>query len=110
MIEEHDCIYKASERELELQEYYKSYGVLKDRIPYYESINRRNLGGKKGGKASVYGRPSPNRKLQPHQVDYIKNKYKLGNTTHRKLAKEMNVSPSVIQNVLNGKHYNKRKY
>ena len=105
MIEQHDCIDKASQRELELQDYYKSYGVVRDRISYKESIERRRLGGKRGGKVSVYGRPSPNRKLQDYQVDYIRTQYKTGKYSYRKLSKVMGVSYSTIQNVINGKHY-----
>ena len=111
MIEQHDCIDTASDRELELQDYYKSYGVVRDKISYKESIERRRLGGKKGGKASVYGRPSPNRKLDDYKVEYIRTQYNRGKDafgkkiTYRRLAKDFQVSYSTIQNILNGKHY-----
>ena len=56
IIEEHSCIYKASEREIELQ---KEYGYKVDKLPYYKSIKMSSfkscskggkIGGSKGGK------------------------------------------------------------
>lgn len=46
ILEEHDCIYKASERERELQ---KQYGYPVDKIPYYEMVKMTSKGGKIGG-------------------------------------------------------------
>lgn len=39
ILEEHDCIYKASDREMELQ---KQYGYPVDKIPYWQSIEHFN--------------------------------------------------------------------
>ena len=57
ILEEWDCEYKASDRELELQ---KEYGYTLDRIPYWRTLNLpkdinhlksiASIGGKKGGK------------------------------------------------------------
>jgi hypothetical protein len=47
ILEIHDCIYEASKREIELQ---KQYGYPVDRIPYYQSIERRSKGGKIGSR------------------------------------------------------------
>jgi hypothetical protein len=50
ILEEHDCIYKASHRERELQ---KEYGYLVDRVPYYYSRNNwGSKAGKLGGKSA----------------------------------------------------------
>jgi len=101
-IESHECIFEASKREIELQ---KHYGLDIDKIPYYESIKRRSAGGKVGGKSSVYGRPSPNRKLEYYKVDYIKKQYETKKYSMRRIAKCFQVSCGTIQNIVNGNHY-----
>lgn len=51
ILEEHIDIYKASDREIELQ---KQYGYAVDKLPYYESIKRISKGQKIGG--SIIGK------------------------------------------------------
>jgi len=51
----------------------------------------------------------PNISLTREQAKEIRDKYKCGNTSQRKLAIEYNVSKTTIADLLNGKHYNHDK-
>jgi transposase len=103
-IENHKCIFEASNREIKLQ---KHYGLSVDRLPYYESIKRSSAGGRIGGKASVFGRPSANRKLHYYKIQYIRNQYETKKYSMRRIAKCFDVSQKTIQNIVNGNHYKK---
>lgn len=126
VIEQHTCIYKASEREIELQ---KEYGYPVDNVPYWQTLSvitkegrikagkitgKRNVEsghlariGAKGGKHPNYGL----RKLTYEKAEYIRAQYKRGKDvfgnriTQRRLANVFGVDQRVILEILKNRTY-----
>ena len=76
VLETHNCIYKASKREIELQ---KQYGYSVDTIPYFISIERqlkasKSGGGKIGGKIVASNNVKSGRWAELQKLATIKNK------------------------------------
>ena len=70
VLETHDCIYKASEREIELQ---KEYGYKVDRIPYHATIKTQLKAGKSGGKiiGNIWGKIAGKKAVESGQLKSI---------------------------------------
>ena len=73
ILEEYDCIYEVSEREISLQ---KEWGYRVDHIPYYKTIEARSAAGVKQGN------------LNKQKKNYFKEISKLSPATQYKLSKE----------------------
>lgn len=126
ILEEHTCIYKASKRDQELQ---KQYGYAVDTVPYFMSVQniakgRQNVthehrvnAGKARGKQftkeyqSKVGKlgGEANRKLASkftyEQAEEIRERVKSGSISNRGLARELGVSATLINNIVNYKTY-----
>tara|TARA_R110002050_G_scaffold144102_3_gene269523 strand:+ start:1860 stop:2333 length:474 start_codon:yes stop_codon:yes gene_type:complete len=124
ILEEHNCIYEVSDREIQLQ---KDYGLPVDKVPYWQSVqNRRKW---QPGDAPIltserasYMRSCVKDKSRPKsketrekisismskllkQADEIRVKYIPRKYSMQKLAKEYNVSRSTISRIINKEFY-----
>ena len=114
ILECHTDIYKASEREIELQ---KEYGYIVDCTPYWQTIEMQKKGRgntftkeqcSKGGRIGGKIAGGHNKKLTIEQAKEIRERHAKGKGKHAKnggvtmklLAEEYNVSKSAIQSIL----------
>ncbi len=124
VLEVHDCIYKVSDREVELQIEY--FGKRDNNRLYWETVKAhsfesRSKGGKKGGKNVPYEARLRGAKNVPHEVrvangkktrkltmeiaKYIRQQYATGKYSQQRIADCFKVSRAVIQDILNNKSY-----
>jgi len=105
ILEEHECIYKASDRERELQ---KEYGYPIDLCPYYKTVKMASMVRKITGPTN--GKKGASKLYIPLLV------YKLDGTfvgeyeSGVECAKMLNICRSKISNVLNGKRLQTKGY
>ena len=130
IMEIHTCIYKVSDREIELQKEYRArFGKYKvDTTPYWKTIERSRNGGlntAKGQHSEMGKKSKPSahqiqnildyaktkRGMNYEQAQYIRAQYKKGTdifgnriTLHR-LGKVFNVSHVAITNIIHNKTY-----
>jgi hypothetical protein len=120
ILEEHDCITKASDREIELQ---KQYGYKVDFARYDKSVKygprteevKKKISDAQKGRAMTWGHKTsktlkdsgivrgvnnPRAKLTEKEVLEIRSKYKPHRYTKPMLAKEYNVSGSLISQII----------
>lgn len=128
IMEVHECIYKVSDREIELQKEYRArFGKYKvDTIPYWKSVKMSSFESRsKGGKISAKNMPYESRlkaaRNQPKSVRsangkktrkltmeiayYIRQQYATGKYSQQRIADCFKVSRAVIQDILNNKSY-----
>ena len=128
ILETHTCIYKVSDREIELQKEYRArFGKYKvDNTPYWKVYNMSKQG--KGGKTQGprnkesglldrinrlggMATAKKTRKLTYEQAEYIRAQYKRGTgvfgnrITTRRLGKVFGVGHSQIVSIINNKSY-----
>lgn len=119
VLETHEDIYVASDREIELQ---KQYGYRVDDVPYYISVQNRpkwnnqtrhvftnqerSDAGKLGGAISGANNGKVNRVLTEQDAEDIRNKFIPRKYSANKLAKEYSVSRATIQRIIYNKTYN----
>ena len=98
ILEEHECIYKASDREIELQ---KQYGYPVDLCPYYKTVKMASMVRKITGPTN--GKKGASKLYKPVLV------YKLDGTfvgeykSGVECSEMLNLARGKISNVLNGK-------
>tara|TARA_R110000796_G_scaffold28190_8_gene77307 strand:- start:448 stop:858 length:411 start_codon:yes stop_codon:yes gene_type:complete len=123
ILEEHNCIYEVSNREIQLQ---KDYGLPVDTVPYYISVQNRykftseqaayhgringkalkdRVGSPIGGRASKGVPRRANRKLTFEQAQEIRSKYIPRKYGLHKLGKEYGVDYNLIFRIVNNLCY-----
>ena len=117
ILEEHEDIMFASQREIELQ---KEHGVTVDRIPYYQIRLRAITGARKRGdsldnnfknytseewKEINKNKGGSIRKLTYEQAHEIRNKYTGKRGEQAKLAREYKITTRMVCNLINNKTY-----
>ena len=119
ILEQHQCIYKVSDREIELQ---KQYGYKVDVTPYWKMMNRAKKSSliqngitvgnrnKQSGQIQSIGKlnttPSYHlRKLTYDIAQSIRSEFKSNRITIKELANKFNVSNTAIVQILNNKTY-----
>lgn len=111
ILEEYTDIYKASEREIELQ---KKYGYKVDKTPYWKLMPKNSKGGKIGGKVvgEIHKQSGHMSKLgkarkKPILVYSLDNKFISEYESGKNASEELNILTSGISSVLNNKfpHY-----
>ena len=125
ILEEHTCIYKVSDREIELQ---KQYGYEVDRTPYWQIVERSLKGGLTLSKerASEMGKKSKptakqiqnvldaakkKRVITYEQAEYIRAQYKRDTDvfgkkiTMSRLGNAFGIAPQSIHNIIHNKTY-----
>ena len=98
ILEEHTCIYEASNREQELQ---VEKGYPKDKVPYHITFSNSTVGGKKGGLKGG----GHQRKLTMNDADAIRILYATGKFTQKDLGQRYGVSMRRISDIVNFKSY-----
>ena len=121
ILEEHNDINIASDREIELQ---KEYGYPVDKLPYWQSVANRTVWSDEArakGKATLEanGYPHvtrashasiPNKlKLTKAQAEEIKILYATGNYTQKELGRMFGVSADPVKRIVNNKDTKHRK-
>ena len=121
ILEEHDCIYKVSDREVELQIEY--YGKRDSNLLYWQTVKlhtteSRSKGGKTSGKIAVEsgqlqsvqskgGLASSKHKrvIDYKTAQYIRHQYKTGKYTQTRIGECFGVSQGVITQIIYNKTY-----
>ena len=114
ILEEHNCIYEVSDREIQLQ---KDYGLPVDKVPYWQSVQNRHVwsdaartkgqdvlkqAGYEHVNKAATAAGKKHLKLTKTQVEEIKSLYATGNYSQRKLGKMFGVSQYPIKLIVNG--------
>ena len=121
ILEEHNCIYEASDREIQLQ---KDYGLPVDKVPYHISVQNRSKwtdetrhqltpeDGRKGGSISGLLKPSEEAKIKMglakaklrNEADSIRERFKQWELSKHKfellISEEYGVSRTTINRIL----------
>lgn len=108
VLEEHDCITKASDREIELQ---KQYGYKVDTVRYEDFMKNRSTKGTPGHIASKEQRKRMsesakkrkfhgNSRLTKEEVLYIREQYKTGKYSQRKLGDVFGLTQTGISRII----------
>ena len=115
VLEQHDCIYKVSDREIELQ---KEYGYAVDKTPYYKFMQNRSTNGSLGRVNSKETRKRMSdaakrrekqgaAKLTPEKVIYIRSQYATGKYSQKRLGNVFGLTQTGISRIIKKQSWSK---
>jgi hypothetical protein len=115
ILEQHDCIYKVSDREIELQ---KEYGYVVDKTPYYKFMQNRNTKGSLGrvnskevrkrmSDAAKRRKKQGAAKLTPEKVIYIRSQYATGKYSQTRLGNVFGLTQTGISRIIKKQSWSK---